>query len=138
MLVAAVQLVGCDSAADRDDPGMTKEAPLKLIAFDEVTAEHCLGDTAVRDGKVPTTDCGNEGAFEITGVIAFGEDAPNVMPSPATLGGMATDRCTPTYEDWAKSNGGISLVGLTQVVMYPEQWEGSTTPLVCAIINHEP
>lgn len=133
----ATALAGCGADdAGAGDPSEEStnpfrvEGPLTLLQLGEATADTCLGDYLLEDGQLQVTDCATAGAMPVVAATSFGESAPPEQPSATSIAEGASAVCGPLIDAWATAEDpGATAV---HVMVYPDVWEGPTTPLICA------
>lgn len=133
--VAAATLVACAPGTDGGETHFGAADPSTFVPtpFDEITTEHCLGNSVPIDGMVPAIACTEPGALAIEAVVTVGADAPVAQPAEAVVLGYATAACEPFVRAYADGRG-IPVTGLMQVTVVPEErWDGPETPVVCAV-----
>ncbi|NKY11642.1 hypothetical protein [Cellulomonas hominis] len=120
-----------DAAPDAAPYTVADDATIIRVAFADVTTEHCLGSYLLDDGAVQTTSCGTPGASTVVAVTTFGDHAPGGTPDEVGISHAAADACAPEARAWLDARGLPSST--PQLHVMPEEWDGTGTPLVCAV-----
>lgn len=133
----ATALAGCGAGdAGAGDPAEEStnpfrvEGPLTLLPIGEATQDTCLGDYLLEEGQLQVTDCSTAGAMPVVAATSFAESAPLERPSATSIAEGASAVCGPLIDAWvtAEDPGAVAV----HVMVYPDVWEGPTTPLICA------